>query len=263
MTSLNPLLTVGFQVAEVLRAHLGLTGAAARARASCRCSSGSASRTPALRFDEYPHQLSGGMRQRVMIAMAMACRPRLLIADEPTTALDVTIQAQILDLMKRAAPRARLGDPADHPRHGRDRPHGRPRRRHVCRRGRRDRARRASSSPRRPIPIRGCCSPPMPTVRRACARGCRSSPADAAARRRCRAAAASRRAARMRCRSAASETPPALARGPGRVRPLLARGALRRRCGRRAGAGGVMTDARPPRRRDLAQLHVRRTARVS
>ena len=98
MTSLNPLLTVGFQVAEVLRAHLGLSAAEARAQTVGwfeRVGIPNAGQ----RFDEYPHALSGGMRQRVMIAMAMACRPALLIADEPTTALDVTIQAQILALM--------------------------------------------------------------------------------------------------------------------------------------------------------------------
>jgi len=98
MTSLNPLLTVGFQVAEVLETHLGHSAEAARKEVV-----GWFERVgipnPDQRFDEYPHALSGGMRQRVMIAMAMACRPDLLIADEPTTALDVTIQAQILALM--------------------------------------------------------------------------------------------------------------------------------------------------------------------
>jgi peptide/nickel transport system ATP-binding protein len=99
MTSLNPAFTVGRQVGEVLRRHLGLSRGAARARAVelldlVRIPA------PARRVDEYPHQLSGGMRQRVMIAMALACDPKLLIADEPTTALDVTIQAGILDLMR-------------------------------------------------------------------------------------------------------------------------------------------------------------------
>ena len=99
MTSLNPVYTVGFQIAEVLVAHLGLSRAEAMARAVDQMK---AVAIPAAedRVRHYPHQMSGGMRQRVMIAMAMACSPRLLIADEPTTALDVTIQAQILDLMR-------------------------------------------------------------------------------------------------------------------------------------------------------------------
>jgi peptide/nickel transport system ATP-binding protein len=98
MTSLNPVMTVGRQIAEVLRLHEGLSARAARARAIelldlVRVSD------PQLRIDDYPHRLSGGMRQRVMIAIAVACGPKLLIADEPTTALDVTIQAQVLDLL--------------------------------------------------------------------------------------------------------------------------------------------------------------------
>ncbi|MBY0611949.1 MAG: ABC transporter ATP-binding protein [Beijerinckiaceae bacterium] len=99
MTSLNPVLTVGYQIAETLRLHQGLNQSAAEARAvEMLTLVGIAD--PAKRVREYPHQLSGGMRQRVMIAMALACNPKLLIADEPTTALDVTIQAQILDLMR-------------------------------------------------------------------------------------------------------------------------------------------------------------------
>ncbi|MDX6476342.1 MAG: peptide/nickel transport system ATP-binding protein, partial [Gaiellaceae bacterium] len=99
MTSLNPSFRIGNQLAEVLRRHLDLNRSQARARAIELLD---LVRIPApeRRVDEYPHQLSGGMRQRVMIAMALACNPRLLIADEPTTALDVTIQAQILDLMR-------------------------------------------------------------------------------------------------------------------------------------------------------------------
>ncbi|MDB5377958.1 MAG: dppD [Rubritepida sp.] len=100
MTSLNPVHTVGFQITEGIKVHepkasraeLRERGIAALQRVRIP--------SPERRFDEYPHQLSGGMRQRVMIAMALACSPRLLIADEPTTALDVTVQAQILDLLR-------------------------------------------------------------------------------------------------------------------------------------------------------------------
>jgi peptide/nickel transport system ATP-binding protein len=99
MTSLNPVFTVGRQIGEVLREHLNLSRQAARAR-TIELLDLVHIPAAARRVDEYPHQLSGGMRQRVMIAMAIACDPKILIADEPTTALDVTIQAGILDLMR-------------------------------------------------------------------------------------------------------------------------------------------------------------------
>jgi oligopeptide/dipeptide ABC transporter ATP-binding protein len=99
MTALNPVFTIGEQIAETLRIHEGIGRAAARSRAHELLAHVGIS-NPAQRLDQYPHELSGGMRQRVMIAMALACKPQLLIADEPTTALDVTIQAQILALLR-------------------------------------------------------------------------------------------------------------------------------------------------------------------
>src|ERR1700736_2783674 len=99
MTSMNPVLTVGRQIGETLQMHRGLDKQAAEARAIEMLTLVGIPE-PVRRVREYPHQLSGGMRQRVMIAISLACSPKLLIADEPTTALDVTIQAQILELMK-------------------------------------------------------------------------------------------------------------------------------------------------------------------
>jgi oligopeptide/dipeptide ABC transporter ATP-binding protein len=99
MTSLNPVLTVGYQISEVLTTHLKMSRKTAAER-SVELLKMVRIPSPEIRVKEYPHQMSGGMRQRVMIAMAIACNPGLLIADEPTTALDVTIQAQIVDLIQ-------------------------------------------------------------------------------------------------------------------------------------------------------------------
>ncbi len=99
MTSLNPLKSIGKQIEEAVKLHQGLRGAAAK-RAVLEVLSDVGIDDPERRYRQYPHEFSGGMRQRVVIAIAMACRPKILICDEPTTALDVTIQAQILELIK-------------------------------------------------------------------------------------------------------------------------------------------------------------------
>jgi peptide/nickel transport system ATP-binding protein len=108
MTSLNPVFRVGDQIAEGLTLHRGLSAGEAREE-TIEMLKLVGIPSPAARCDDYPHQLSGGMRQRIMIAMALACRPKLVIADEPTTALDVTIQAQILELIDRLKAERKMG----------------------------------------------------------------------------------------------------------------------------------------------------------
>lgn len=106
MTSLNPVLTVGYQIGESLTVHLGLSGKSLKTRISQLLEQVG---IPAQRAGSYPDELSGGQRQRVMIAMSIACEPAMLIADEPTTALDVTVQAQILDLLDELKQRMNMG----------------------------------------------------------------------------------------------------------------------------------------------------------
>jgi peptide/nickel transport system ATP-binding protein len=112
MTALNPVYTIGFQIVETLRTHFDMGPKTAKARAIELIQLVEIP-NPELSFDKYPHQLSGGQRQRAMIAQSLACDPALLIADEPTTALDVTVQAEVLDLM-----RGLRGNFAYHPRYG-------------------------------------------------------------------------------------------------------------------------------------------------
>ena len=114
MTSLNPVLTIGRQMTESLKLHLGMNDSQAIS-VRLKCWNWSASLMPEQRLSDYPHQYSGGQRQRVMIAMGLSCNPSVIIADEPTTALDVTIQAQIVELIKQLQEKLGHGRHLDHP----------------------------------------------------------------------------------------------------------------------------------------------------
>ena len=243
MTSLNPVLTVGRQIGEVLEVHEGLSRASGQSRA-VELLSLVGIPSARERVGQYPHQLSGGMRQRVMIAMAIACEPRVLVADEPTTALDVTVQAGILDVLRELRDRLGHEHPRHHPRPRRHRRRGRPGRRDVCRSGRRGGA--------RPRALRPSAAP---LHRRACSRrhprrdgtpgrtGCGRSPAS--------------------CRPCASSPTPAPSRtaAPPRTTAAAAVSLRSRSCrgwgpvtGSRAGTPGV---SGPHRRRRMANDHER------
>ena len=223
MTSLNPVFTVGYQIVEPLRAHLGLSQGARRGSGRRSCSALVGIPDPARRLDDYPHQFSGGMRQRVMIAMALACDPKVLIADEPTTALDVTIQAQILELMRELRAQARDGGSSGSRTTSAWSP-GIADRVMVMYAGQRRRARaggrRSSPNPRHPY-TRALLGTVPERRRRRGRGGCGRSRASRRSSGGRRAAAPSRRAARTRSTAAAAENPPRIAVGAGARRRLL------------------------------------------
>ena len=148
------MLTIGRQITEALETHKGMSARSEAKKRAIELLELVGIPSADERINDYPHQFSGGMRQRAMIAMALSCEPSLLIADEPTTALDVTIQAQILELLRRLRDRARDGRPDHHPRPGRGRRLRRPARGHVRGPDRGDRPDRGRSWPTRP-PLHG------------------------------------------------------------------------------------------------------------
>ena len=212
MSSLNPCYPVGWQIAEALRTHHAVPRHKVRDRV-VELLDQVGIPAPATRLGAFPHQLSGGMNQRVMIAMAIACNPQLLIADEPTTALDVTIQKQILDLLVDLQRAARHGAGADHPRYGRGGGNRAPGAGDVRRPDGGGTTDRRRCSPPRGIPTPRRCSLPCPSAPWA-APACPPSPAWSPASTTARRAACSTRAAGlpMSCRT----EPPLLAGPPGR-----------------------------------------------
>ena len=251
--SLNPVLRIGFQITETLFMHQDISKEAARARATELLKMVGIS-DPERRLEQYPHQFSGGMRQRVMIAIGLACDPRLIIADEPTTALDVTIQAQILKLMKDLSrrPRHRHGD--HHPQSRRGRPLRRSGERDVCGEdgraghGRADLPSPAPSLHARP-PALGAAARPAARRQARDHRGPAAQPARPAA------GLPLRRRAATRSRTAAARSSRTCSDRAGAALPLppLARDRGEGRGGARArGRGGQGAAAEDPRSRPSA-----------